>query len=325
MGILRHKKDKTAKAKRAKRKAAPGPGKAKDTPAAAPGKPKRRRATRAPAPTPVADREKAAPDGAPPLLSTGTAAAAPKSALAKEPTGPVLPGMGAPLTGERRRWPDRHGPAAGHGEGKKAGSDSGESGDSPPRTGKLVPTNAVHATERRIKRRMHKNSALLAAAAAALIGVLILSNQSEPPELVLHDRQVASRLPSDSDGQSDILSSPVPETNRNVRVPDSDGSRFIAPASPDRRPSVGQIPQLAARPQPAVGAPGLNAGDIVEMERMLSRLELAVDPPDGILDGNTEEAIRLYQEIAGLPVDGKASPELLADMREVVRILDGIN
>ena len=66
----------------------------------------------------------------------------------------------------------------------------------------------------------------------------------------------------------------------------------------------------------------LNDGELVEMERLLDRLDLGPSPADGIVDNQTEAAIRLYQEIAGLPVDGAPSRTLLADMREVVKILE---
>ncbi len=59
------------------------------------------------------------------------------------------------------------------------------------------------------------------------------------------------------------------------------------------------------------------------MERMLARLDLAPSTVDGIVDLQTRHAIRLYQQIAGLLVDGEPSPALLTDMREVARILDG--
>ncbi len=67
----------------------------------------------------------------------------------------------------------------------------------------------------------------------------------------------------------------------------------------------------------------LDGEELVEMERMLARLDLAPSTVDGIFDQQTRHAIRLYQQIAGLLVDGEPSPALLTDMREVVRILDG--
>jgi peptidoglycan hydrolase-like protein with peptidoglycan-binding domain len=66
----------------------------------------------------------------------------------------------------------------------------------------------------------------------------------------------------------------------------------------------------------------LNGAELVEMERLLVRLALEPSSSDGIVDRQTKRAIRLYQQIAGLPVDGEPSRALLTDMREVVKILD---
>lgn len=318
MGILRHKNNKPAKAKRAAKKPAASrsskasrkaSGKAKDSSAKKAVKSRTRPSPRKhknsaeqiepPKPNLDSDQE-----GAPPPLSI---------------TVPASPRAASTVTDERRRWPERSGPAA------SSRGDSGEPSETPPRPNKLVPTNAVHPTERRIKRRMHKNGALLAAAGAALLGVLILSNQSEPPEQMLSDRQIASRLPAAQDWQNDATTDSVPKTAARapalpparIHIPDSDSPRVTAPAPPER--------QLAARPQLATRSGELSRGNIVEIERILSRLDLAASAPDGIVDDDTTQAIRLYQEIAGLPVDGKASQNLLTDMREVVKILDSDN
>jgi len=309
MGTLRHKNGKPVKSKRAGkkpaaassragRKAAPQSGSAQEQPGSA----QELSASKAIEPTPAKHTRRRVTT--PPPLSTGAAAAAPQNSAEHEPTGPALSGAAGAVTGERRRWSDRPGPATNTSESKR--SESGDSGETPVRANKLMPTNAVHPTERRIKRRMHKNGALVAAAGAALLGVLILSNQSEPPELVLSDRQIASRLPTGQDWQSDTTA-PASEAASRTGIPDSDSPRVTAPAPP------------------MVLTNGLSAGDIVEMERMLGRLDLAAGAPDGIVDDDTTQAIRLYQQIAGLPVDGEASPDLLADMREVVKILDSSN
>lgn len=56
---------------------------------------------------------------------------------------------------------------------------------------------------------------------------------------------------------------------------------------------------------------------VYETERMLDRLGLQPGRIDGELDPVTVDAIRLYQESAGLPVDGEPSRALLEDMRSV--------
>lgn len=65
----------------------------------------------------------------------------------------------------------------------------------------------------------------------------------------------------------------------------------------------------------------LNEVTLKEIEDLLLRLQIDPGPADGVIDNRTAIAIRLYQEIAGLPVDGKTSPDLLIELREVVELL----
>ncbi|MDC0033599.1 SEL1-like repeat protein [Alphaproteobacteria bacterium] len=62
----------------------------------------------------------------------------------------------------------------------------------------------------------------------------------------------------------------------------------------------------------------LSVAGIKNLQLFLKKLDLEPGPPDGVLGSKTTEAIRLYQKFAGLPVDGKPSPELLLDLRQVV-------
>jgi hypothetical protein len=68
----------------------------------------------------------------------------------------------------------------------------------------------------------------------------------------------------------------------------------------------------------AHGTPERVSVDLVyETERVLERLGLQPGRIDGELDPVTIDAIRLYQESAGLTVDGNPSRALLEDMRAV--------
>lgn len=333
-----HKNGKPAKAKRAGKKPAatspradrtarptagnvtesPAPTATKSSARAQPRKRKRRADPAATgAPPPQIDRQ-----ADPPKLSSdpGREAGPADGAAA----GPALPLVTNPGTGERRRWPERAGPAPHSSHGKRAGSDSrstsADSGEAPQRTNKLVPTNAVHPTERRIKRRMHKNSALVVTAGAVLLGVLILGNQSRPPDVVLSDRQTAARLPAGQDWPNDAPSDSPAEAAGRDSARAGDMPQASAPSA--RWPIPARDTLVAARPNALAGTDRLSSSDIVEMERLLKRLDLTARAADGVLDDDTAQAIRLYQEFAGLPVDGKASRDLLTDLREVVQILD---
>ena len=65
----------------------------------------------------------------------------------------------------------------------------------------------------------------------------------------------------------------------------------------------------------------LDQAAVKEIEELLVRLQIDPGPVDGIIDNQAATAIRLYQEVAGLPVDGEVSPELLTELREVVELL----
>lgn len=62
----------------------------------------------------------------------------------------------------------------------------------------------------------------------------------------------------------------------------------------------------------------LSPAGIINMQRLLTKLDLSPGPADGVLGKKTVEAIKLYQRFAGLPVDGKPTPDLLKDLRQVV-------
>ncbi len=182
----------------------------------------------------------------------------------------------------------------------RAGEDS--EGASRPNT--LVPTNGIHVTERRLKRKLHQNRGVMALIAATLLGIMILGEQTAPPDLTEFEREIAASQTTGTTAGSRVASSPP---------------GIIKPKLHDRSVAIAG-PGASRVPEPSNH--NLNTGELVEMERLLARLDLGPSPADGIVGNQTEAAIRLYQEIAGLPIDGAPSRALLADMREVVKILE---
>jgi peptidoglycan hydrolase-like protein with peptidoglycan-binding domain len=101
----------------------------------------------------------------------------------------------------------------------------------------------------------------------------------------------------------------------------------------DGPPAGGAIMASATRiaaVAPATGgghtaAPGsdrpLDRRSTAELQRLLARLDFAPGASDGVAGRRTVAAIRLYQEFAGLPVDGKPTLGLLNDIRDVSRTL----
>jgi len=69
---------------------------------------------------------------------------------------------------------------------------------------------------------------------------------------------------------------------------------------------------------PPAPMPADNGAMITEIKQLLAKLDLAPGPIDGNMDAATENAIRSYQQMAGMPVDGQPSEALLLDLRAVV-------
>jgi len=224
--------------------------------------------------------------------------AAPASAPASAPSNPTSieanpeAAVRVPDTGKRAKAEPRTRPG-GNAEGSS-------------RPNTLVPTNGIHTTERRIKRKLHQNRGVMGLIAATLLGIIILGEQTTPPNLTEFEQAIAA--------------SQVAETYAGARVADSPPG--IIQSTPRNPPAATPDPEAEAIRAAERLDKILSDGELVEMERLLARLDLGPSSADGIVDNQTESAIRLYQEIAGLPIDGAPSRSLLADIREVVKILE---
>lgn len=60
-----------------------------------------------------------------------------------------------------------------------------------------------------------------------------------------------------------------------------------------------------------------------DTELLLAKLAFDPGPADGVLDDTTREAIRRYQQAAGLPETGEPSKELLEELQDVVAAIGG--
>ena len=90
-----------------------------------------------------------------------------------------------------------------------------------------------------------------------------------------------------------------------------------APEPAPEAPAAEEPPAAAAAPattpQPATPAPAAPTGSdaVREIQRLLTSLGYQPGPVDGLMGQRTADAIRQFQEEAGMPVDGQPSPGLL--------------
>ncbi len=73
---------------------------------------------------------------------------------------------------------------------------------------------------------------------------------------------------------------------------------------------------------PALAA--LSKSEVRELEGLLVGLGFDPGPVDGVLDEQTRTAIKGYQDLAALPVTGRANWGLLAELREVTDIMGDV-
>jgi peptidoglycan hydrolase-like protein with peptidoglycan-binding domain len=103
-------------------------------------------------------------------------------------------------------------------------------------------------------------------------------------------------------------------------------AKVMPGAAPSATTSQASAPAAAATPATAAGTASTGAAQpasdkaamVQEIKQLLAKLDLGPGPIDGTLDPTTEAAIRSYQQMAGIPVDGQPSQELLQDLRAVV-------
>jgi len=74
---------------------------------------------------------------------------------------------------------------------------------------------------------------------------------------------------------------------------------------------------------PAAAAKPIGKQEIIEIQTLLDAMNFNPGPVDGSLGRRTTNAIKLYQQFAGLETDGKVSRELLEDLRAVAATMSG--
>jgi peptidoglycan hydrolase-like protein with peptidoglycan-binding domain len=122
---------------------------------------------------------------------------------------------------------------------------------------------------------------------------------------------------------------PIPAETRSVASQDRAPAGTDEPTPPaslaPHQPAVAEpksaLPHVAvAARSPATQStaePPLTEAERVELEQGLARLGFYPGPVDGLLDQQSEEAIRAYQDFAALPKSGRPDRMLLTELRQL--------
>jgi localization factor PodJL len=130
---------------------------------------------------------------------------------------------------------------------------------------------------------------------------LALAARTNNPQLTKAAQQLASGMSDDEKAKAQqIANEHVKRINNNI-------AHLRALASAGKPDAAGANPPEAA----------LDKAGIAELQKLLAALKLYTGTVDGSNGPRTEQAIRDYQAMAGLTVDGKATPDLLAGLRDV--------
>jgi len=106
---------------------------------------------------------------------------------------------------------------------------------------------------------------------------------------------------------------PLPETES--RAPQAAAPAVVPKGAPARSGKVAKLPIPVAKP--AAKAQGEASAEVVEAQRLLISLGYEPEATDGRMGARTLRAIRLFQQDAGFPADGRVSEALLQFMRKL--------
>ena len=132
---------------------------------------------------------------------------------------------------------------------------------------------------------------------------LALAARTNNPQLIQAAQQLASGMSEDEKAKAQqIANQHVQRINENIQ---------------HLRALPGANKPTAADASPSAPDVRLDKASIAEIQKLLTALKLYTGTIDGDDGPRTVQAIRDYQNMAGLPVDGKATPELLSSLRDV--------
>ncbi len=197
-----------------------------------------------------------------------------------------------------------------------------ESGKAPDRSVFTKPAIAPQASGRRLeKERSSRGFAMTLLGLAVVVGGLAYwLNPGTTPQAPQGD---PAALPPAPAAQPAAPSTPMhPAAPAPAPAPAVAEEMEVPTFGPSPRAPVSPGP-LVATPAPQADPTALSVAEILEIQQLLERLDLAPGNTDGVLTADTAAAIRSYQEMAGLDGNGEANRALLDELRSVVELYGG--
>lgn len=115
---------------------------------------------------------------------------------------------------------------------------------------------------------------------------------------------------------------PIPQGGATASKP-STAPQSQSPVAADSTPAQDTPPIQDTPPAAIAGNNSVTVAELWEIQDLLRQLDLGPGASSGQMTTATRDAIRSYQEMAGLPVDGEASLALLKELRSVAALYGG--
>lgn len=208
------------------------------------------------------------------------------------------------------------------GDGKKPET-KGSAGAKP--AGPTKPAIAPQASGRRLEkeRTSHGFALTLFGLVVVVGGLTFWFSHIEAPQTPREDLAAAQPTPQ---AAPEMATAPSPAeatatpAEPPVEIPDYEPS-LRAPEMPG--PLAGKPPAAGSLDKTAASGNDLTVAEIGEIQGLLGELGLDPGPQNGVVSAQTTEAIRSYQDMAGLPGTGEANRVLLEELRAVVSLYGG--
>lgn len=263
------------------------------------------------------------------------ASPAQKPSLAEKPSTPHKPSTTKSADKAAKAPQNRDGRQSGKAEDRKAKADAGKPKSEKTKTPSVAkpagPTKPAIAPQNHgplIEKEPSRGPWPLALAGLGIAAIgfvwwLDIQNAPAPApgssEIAARESTTAPEEPGNAATPSVPPQQQAPAGSQPASEPAPLPDSTLSAAELEFAPPRATVPNAAA----PTTQPSLSVAEIREVQDLLQVLGLDTGAGDGEMSEATKAAIRDYQTMAGLPIDGKASPALLEELRSVASLYGG--